>query len=155
MDERAGTLKEEARNDRAMLFAAAQRGDAEILREFAQRGLRVLEIRGRFRETCLHWAAKNNFDEIFDIVRDEPLDLFNARDEADYTALDVGARSGNVEICRLLLEKGVDISTGPHFTINLAARSGSVPMIELMHEFGEDVIGTAVPGYPAQKSKDS
>lgn len=124
-----------SKGDGPPLHAAAEEGDAEILRRLLRAGVKD-EITPDWEESALQIAARKGYLEAARVLLDggSPIDACR---EYGRTPLVAAAEAGQVEMVRLLLERGAD-PNAPAWTTPLmaAARRGRDRVVELLLAHG-------------------
>jgi ankyrin repeat protein len=108
----------------------------------------VLDINNDKEWTALHYATYESRMHsthqklvMVSMLLEAGADI-NARDDEDYTALDLAAEDGNEALVRLLLDAGANINTPRNrypSALTLAARQGKEAVVQMLMDAGADV----------------
>lgn len=121
------------------LFMAQQNGQSNEIKQCLQNGG---DLKGRdvHQKTCLHYAAKSENLEVFELLLNAGLNL-NSTDDNDYTPVDVSVESNNIEVTRYCLAKckfdvnRVKKNPFSPTLLHIAAKSCTSDMIRLLLKY--------------------
>lgn len=126
------------------LSQAVQQGHGEIVRLLLERGAQV-DVRGWSGLSPLYWAAFGGKLEIARMLLEAGARVTQERSENEETSMHAAADKGDVDMLRLLLERGGGASALGVFDkpldctpLHLAIRSESVEAVQLLLEAGSD-----------------
>jgi ankyrin repeat protein len=145
-------LSSQDQHRNTMFHLAVQGSRIRLLRAMLSRTTSpdVLDITNNDVWTALHYATyetrkrKDSTHQKLTMVSmllEAGADI-NARDDEDYTALDLAARDGNEALVKLLLDAGANIDTPRNrdpSMLTLAAYSGKEAVVQMLMDAGADV----------------
>ncbi len=128
--EKCAQIYVEGQNCKGALFLAAQYGHLEVLRSLIVRGA---DLKGTSGGKVLDAAVRGGHMETIKLLLDQGVDPRQSG------ALYWAARSGQTEIARLLLARGVEVSGPEHAkTLAITAAEGHLEAARLLIEAGVD-----------------
>lgn len=127
------------------LHCAVQKGALDIVNFLIAKGANVNASRSDNGYTPLHVAAEFKIDiSIVNALFAKGVDV-SAVDNESETALHITARSGHLEMLKLLISKGLDVNTpsksysGCGRPLQIAAKTGHVDIVNVLCAHGADV----------------
>ena len=87
------------------MLKACERGDLPKVRELLERDSTLVNAKDAHRKTPLHWAAGNGHQAVVELLIGNGADL-SARDQFNFTALDLARKANHVELAELLRKAG-------------------------------------------------
>ncbi|XP_044738611.1 ankyrin-1-like isoform X4 [Chrysoperla carnea] len=101
-----------------------------------------VDAQTRGGKTPLHFAVYNGYSQVVEVLLEYNANV-NVREKKNLeTPLHMSARRKNVEICKILLNKGVDVDAGERngFTaLHIATHLGHVKTVTTLLEYGCDI----------------
>ena len=126
----------------SMLVSAAQKGDVAKVKELiTATGTNVNEVDPDTGRTALHWAARENRDEIIGILIEAKADV-NAQDRTGKGPLTLAAESGSVDATKRLLAAGASATARDQIggtPLTWACGLGNAETVKLLLASGADV----------------
>jgi ankyrin repeat protein len=119
------------------LMSAARRRKTEMVRLLLSRGAKV-DARGMMGRTALIWAALEDDTETVRILLEAGANVNAIPNRNHYTALSGAAFGGNLQLARLLLDRGarLDPGSGQMTALGAAAWGNNPGMVQLLLERG-------------------
>ncbi|XP_045163885.2 ankycorbin-like isoform X5 [Mercenaria mercenaria] len=121
-------------DDKTPVIVACQHGNAEQLKHLLDNGASV-KASDTSGKTALHHCADNLETQCAEMLLEKDSAILEVQDEQGYTALALAVLVGNVNLIKLLLEKGADIGTDDnegHKLAHWAAVCGHLKVLDIL-----------------------
>jgi ankyrin repeat protein len=118
------------------LHKAAKYGKKDVVSLLvSQMSDQSLCIQDYKRRTALSIAAKYGFQEIVEILLDKGCDK-DTEDASNFTAIQLAVQNGHTQVVKLLISRGATLNSASTSTLILAAKTGNLEIFKLLLENG-------------------
>jgi ankyrin repeat protein len=140
----------------SLMHDAVQGGSLEMVKFLVEKGAPINELND-FTQSPVHLAAWEGNIQIMDFLLrqyDSNMPL-HQRDGSNYTALDIAAHQGNLDLAKLLVERRAPVNRStfdweeefPKMPLHLAAENGHSEVAQFLLDNGADVSIRTFDGY--------